>query len=131
MLCRYYFFHMSAYVCNVCIAYIHVDNFATLAQFGTVCVILTTEGYSNHNNTYFIFFHAESLNTDDSISIIMSHNSILVTVTRYQAEEINKIHQLYGYYHLGLSKRSLSLIYRKSIETIEYWISRWDVFKSA
>ena len=71
------------------------------------------------------------MNTDDSISIIMSHNSILVTVTRYQAEEINKIHLLYEYYHLGLSKRSLSLIYRKSIETIEYWISRWEVFKLA
>lgn len=63
----------------------------------------------------------------------MQRDNILVTVSSTQADEITNFHLLrllYGSYHLGLSKATLSIIYRKSVRAIEYWISRWEQFKS-
>jgi transposase len=60
----------------------------------------------------------------------MQTSNLSSVVSTTQASENTKIHLLYGYYHIGLSKQSLSIIFRKSIRTIEYWISRWEEFKS-
>jgi hypothetical protein len=39
------------------------------------------------------------------IIIIMAQNNLLAIVTKSHADDNTKIHLLYGYYHLGLSKK--------------------------
>jgi transposase len=60
----------------------------------------------------------------------MAQNTLLVFVSSSHASSNTKIHLLYGYYHLGLSRKALSIIYCKSRRCVDNWISRWEEFKS-